>query len=73
MRTSLRQAAAAAVVILVACVAAYIEFRPDSTTEVPFATIGIAPGDPIDESNTEMRPIVSRRHVGGLKALLKHL
>ena len=24
-------------------------------------------------SNTEMRPIVSRRHVGGLKALLKHL
>ncbi len=24
-------------------------------------------------TNTETRPIVSRRHVGGLKALLKHL
>lgn len=46
-----------ALVVLVACVAAYVEFRPDSTTEVPFATIGIAPGDPIDESNTEMRPV----------------
>jgi hypothetical protein len=42
-------------VILVALVAAYIEFRPDPSVEAPFATMVISPGDVIDETNTEMR------------------
>jgi hypothetical protein len=44
-------------VILVALVAAYVEFRPDPTVEAPFATMTISPGDVIDETNTEMRRV----------------
>lgn len=44
-------------VLLVAAAAAYIEFRPDPTVGRPFAVIAIEPGDTIDESNSEMRPV----------------
>jgi hypothetical protein len=46
-----------ALVILVALVAAYVEFRPDPTVAAPFATITISPGDVVDETNTEMRHV----------------
>lgn len=46
-----------ALVLAVAIVAAYVEFRPDPTVEVPFATVDIAPGDLIDETNTELRRV----------------
>lgn len=46
-----------ALVILIAAVAAYVEFRPDPTVESPFATVAISPGDVIDESNTELRRV----------------
>jgi hypothetical protein len=42
-------------VSLVAVVAVYVEFRPDPTVPVPFATTMIAPGEIIDTSNTEIR------------------
>lgn len=42
-------------VLLVAAVAIYVEFRPDPTVAVPFATTMIAPGDLIDATNTELR------------------
>lgn len=44
-------------VILVALVAAYVEFRPDPTVEAPFATTTISPGDVIDETNSELRRV----------------
>ena len=44
-----------ALVIALSLFAAYVELRPDPTTEVPFATVDIAPGEPIDETNTELR------------------
>lgn len=44
-----------ALVLVVAAVAVYVEFRPDSTTTVPFATETITPGDIVDETNTELR------------------
>lgn len=44
-------------VLLVAGAAAYIEFRPDPTEERPFAFVAIDPGDTIDESNSELRPV----------------
>lgn len=44
-----------ALVVLVAVVAAYIEFRPDPTVEQAFAVVAIEPGDTIDETNTELR------------------
>lgn len=44
-----------ALVILVAAGAAYVEFRPDSTIETPFATVAISPGEVIDDTNTELR------------------
>lgn len=40
---------------LIAAVAVYVEFRPDSTVDAPFATVTISPGDLVDETNTEMR------------------
>lgn len=46
-----------ALAILIALVAAYIEFRPDSTIESPFATTTVSPGDIIDETNTELRRV----------------
>lgn len=46
-----------ALVLLVATFAAYVEFRPDPTTEVPFATVAIAVGDAIDDTNTELRRV----------------
>jgi hypothetical protein len=46
-----------ALVILVALVAAYVEFRPDPTVAAPFATMTISPGDVVDETNTEMRHV----------------
>jgi hypothetical protein len=44
-------------VLLVAAFAAYVEFRPDPTVEQPFATAPIAPGEIIDETNTELRRV----------------
>lgn len=46
-----------ALVLVVAAVAVYVEFRPDPTVEVPFATVAIAPGDVIDDTNTELRSV----------------
>jgi hypothetical protein len=46
-----------ALVILIAVVAVYVEFRPDPTVESAFATVPIAPGDVIDDTNTEMRRV----------------
>lgn len=46
-----------ALVILVALIAGYVEFRPDPTVEGVFAVAAIEPGDTIDETNTEMRLI----------------
>ncbi len=46
-----------ALVVIVAAVAVYIELGPDPTVDHPFATVSIAPGDVIDTSNTEMRPV----------------
>lgn len=46
-----------ALVVLVALFALYIEFRPDSAVEVPFATVDIAAGDEISAENTEMRDV----------------
>lgn len=44
-------------VCLIAAVAIYIEFRPESTVEAPFATATISPGDVVDETNTELRRV----------------
>ncbi len=44
-----------ALVLVVAVVALYVEFRPDPTVESPFAVTTINPGDVIDETNTELR------------------
>lgn len=46
-----------ALVVLVALVAGYVEFRPDSTVNQLFASAVIEPGDIIDETNTEMRQV----------------
>jgi hypothetical protein len=46
-----------ALVLIVAAVAVYVEFRPDPSAEVPFATVSIAPGDVIDDTNTELRSV----------------
>jgi len=46
-----------ALVLAVAAVAAYVEFRPDPNVEQPFATSMINPGDVVDEDNTEMRRV----------------
>jgi hypothetical protein len=46
-----------ALVILIAVVAVYVEFRPDPTVDSPFSTDAIAPGDVIDETNTELRRV----------------
>lgn len=46
-----------ALVILIAAVAVYVEFRPDPVVDSPFATAPIAPGDVIDETNTELRRV----------------
>jgi hypothetical protein len=41
----------------VAVLATYIEFRPDPSSDQPFATVALAPGDVVDASNTEMRRV----------------
>ena len=46
-----------ALVVLIAAIAAYVEFRPDSNVEFPFALVEISPGDAIDATNTEFRRI----------------
>lgn len=46
-----------ALVLLIAAVAAYVEFGPDPSVDHPFATVTIEPGDVIDDLNTEMRSI----------------
>ena len=46
-----------ALVLIVAAVAVYVEFRPDPSVEVPFATVAIDPGDVIDDTNTELRSV----------------
>jgi hypothetical protein len=46
-----------ALVVVVAAIAVYIEFRPDTTIEAPFAATAIAIGDVVDETNTETRPV----------------
>jgi hypothetical protein len=43
--------------ILIAVAALYVEFRPDPIVHQPFAVVDIAPGDPIDASNTELRRV----------------
>ncbi len=44
-------------VLLVAAFALYVEFRPDTKVDHPFATHTINPGDVIDETNTELRQV----------------
>ena len=46
-----------ALVALVAVFALYLEFRPDSTVEVPFAIADMLPGEVVDETTTEMRRV----------------
>jgi hypothetical protein len=46
-----------ALVVLVASTAVYIEFRPETTIEAPFATMPITMGDVVDETNTESRRV----------------
>lgn len=46
-----------ALVVIVALIAGYVELRPDPNVDQPFATTFIGHGEPIDESNTEMRPV----------------
>ena len=46
-----------ALVGIVALFALYLEFRPDPTIDIPFAVTDILPGDPIDETTTEMRTV----------------
>jgi hypothetical protein len=46
-----------ALAILIALAALYVEFRPDPTVQQPFAVVDIAPGDPVDPSNTELRAV----------------
>lgn len=46
-----------ALVILIAAIAAYVEFRPDPSVEIPFALVEISPGEAIDAANTELRRI----------------
>lgn len=52
-----------ALVVLVAAVAVYIELGPDSTVDQPFAVAAIAPGEVIEETNTEMRPVPADLYV----------
>lgn len=42
---------------LIAAAALYLEFRPDPTVELLFATRDIQPGETVDETNTETRPV----------------
>lgn len=42
---------------LVVSIALWLEVRPDPMVDYPFATAAIAPGDPIDAGNTEMRRV----------------
>lgn len=46
-----------ALVGLVALFALFLEFRPDTVVEVPFAAVDIVPGEVIDESTTDMRRV----------------
>ncbi|HEY7469152.1 MAG TPA: hypothetical protein VIC07_06445 [Acidimicrobiia bacterium] len=42
---------------LIAAGALWVELRPDPTILHPFALEDIAPGEPVDESNTELKPV----------------
>ncbi len=46
-----------AVALLIASVALWIEFRPESTTPHPFAVEDVTAGMVVDESNTEIRQV----------------
>jgi SAF domain len=46
-----------ALVVLVAVFALYLEFRPDPSIDVPFARVGLQPGDELSADNTEMRRV----------------
>lgn len=46
-----------ALAILIALGALYVEFRPEPNVGQPFAVVDIAPGEVIDASNTELRPV----------------
>ncbi len=46
-----------ALVLLIAGIAAYIEFMPDADVQAPFAVRTINVGETIDETNTELRQI----------------
>lgn len=45
------------VVILIAAVAIWTELGGDGTVQHPFAIAPIAPGEPLDDGNVEMRPV----------------
>jgi hypothetical protein len=44
-------------VVIVAVVALYIELRPESSVELPFAIVDIPAGDQIGADNTELREV----------------
>lgn len=46
-----------ALVLLIAGIAAYVEFMPDASVEAPFAVSTINVGETIDETNTELRRV----------------
>jgi len=46
-----------AVALLIASVALWVEFRPEPTTNHPFAIVDIPAGMVVDESNTEIRQV----------------
>lgn len=46
-----------ALALLVAGLAVWVEFRPDSMVDHPFATAPISPGEAISDVNTELRPV----------------
>ena len=46
-----------ALALLIAAVALYVELRPDPLVDQPFATLDLAPGDVIDDINTESRAV----------------
>lgn len=50
---------------LLAVVAMYVELRPDSNVDMPFATVDIAPGSVVDEANSEMRKVPPDLFPGG--------
>ncbi len=51
-------------VALIFVTAAWIEFRPDPTVSVPFATETIAPGEAVDQANSEFLDVPEGELVG---------